>query len=311
MSVELRHLRYVVSAADRKSFRRAAAALGVQESAISRRIRDLEDELGAALFIRHSGGVILTQAGNVFVRHARRVLSQMSHASIDVGSFGRGEAGVIRIGIFSSLASGFLAHLMCSFNTSHVDVRVEIVEGAPSEHLVAVQHHQLDVAFVTGVQPIDRCDTEQFWTERVFVVLPTAHALSKREILNWCDLREQRFVVSESDPGPEIKDYLIKHLADLGIHPEIQRFKVGRDNLMQIVSLGHGLTLTSEATIATRFPGVIYRQLGDEALPFRAVWSPSNDNPAFRRFLSLARQLAKQNEMNWVPTKAKSLASAT
>lgn len=115
----------------------------MQESAISRRIRDLEDELGAALFIRHSGGVILTQAGNVFVRHARRVLSQMSHASIDVGSFGRGEAGVIRIGIFSSLASGFLAHLMCSFNTSHVDVRVEIVEGAPSEHLVAVQHHQL------------------------------------------------------------------------------------------------------------------------------------------------------------------------
>lgn len=311
MSVELRHLRYVVFAADRGSFRRAAIALGVQESAISRRIRDLEDELGAALFIRHSGGVILTQAGTVFTRHARRVLRQMSHASVDVGAFGRGETGVIRVGIFSSLASGFLAQLMCAFNTSHAEVRVEIVEGAPSDHISSVQQHQLDVAFVTGLHPIERCDAEQFWTERVFVVLPTTHVLSKLRLIKWCDLREQRFVVSEADPGPEIEDYLIKHLAELGIHPEIQRFKVGRDNLMQVVSFGHGLTLTSEATIATRFPGVVYKRLEGETLPFRAVWSPNNDNPAFRRFLSLARQIAKQKATDSEPTKAKVFASAT
>ena len=60
---ELRHLRYAVAAADQGSFRRAALAMNIQESAVSRRIRDLEDEIGAALFIRHTGGVTLTQAG--------------------------------------------------------------------------------------------------------------------------------------------------------------------------------------------------------------------------------------------------------
>ena len=69
---ELRHLRYTVAAADQGSFRRAALAMKVQESAVSRRIRDLEDEIGAALFIRHTSGVTLTQAGEVFVRHARQ-----------------------------------------------------------------------------------------------------------------------------------------------------------------------------------------------------------------------------------------------
>jgi DNA-binding transcriptional LysR family regulator len=295
VSIELRHLRYVVAAAECGSFRRAAKTLNIQESAVSRRVRDLEDQIGAALFIRHSGGVILTQAGEIFLRHARRALKQISHATIDVGAIGRGEHGVIRIGIFSSLASGFLAQLLCAFGASHSDVRIEIIEGAPSDHIAAVQQHQLDVAFVTGLHPIERCDVEQFWIERIFVVVPLAHRLAKLRAIRWRDLHDQRFVVSEGDPGPEIQDFLIKHLADLGIHPEIERFKVGRDNLMQIVSFGRGLTLTSEATIATRFPGVVYRRLDGETLPFRAVWSPRNDNPAFRRFLSMARSMSRQS----------------
>lgn len=308
---ELRHLRYTVAAADQGSFRRAALAMKVHESAVSRRIRDLEDEIGAALFIRHPSGVTLTQAGEVFVRHARHALKQVSHAAVDVGAIGRGETGVVRIGIFSSLASGFLAQLLKAFTTSHSDVHIEIIEGAPCDHIAAVQQHQLDVAFVTGLHPVERCDFEQFWTERVYVVLPAMHPLSRARVIKWRDLQAQRFVVSESDPGPEIHDFLIRNLANLGVHPEIERVQVGRDNLMQIVSLGRGLTLTSEATIATRFPGVVYKRLENETLPFRAIWSPRNDNPAFRRFLSLARCLSKQDTAQVQTHETTSRASAT
>ncbi len=63
---------------------------------------------------------------------------------------------------------------------------------------------------------------------------------------------------------------------------------------MHLVAIGQGLTLTSEATTATAFPGIVYRPLADETLPFSAIWSPRNDNPAFRRFLSLAKSMAKR-----------------
>jgi hypothetical protein len=190
-------------------------------------------------------------------------------------------------------------------------VYIDIIEGAPCDHITAVQQHQLDVAFITGLHPIERCDVEQFWTERIFVVLPTAHHLSKARVIQWSDLQNQRFVISEADPGPEIQDFLVKHLADLGIHPEIQRVKVGRDNLMQIVSFGRGLTLTSEATIATRFPGIVYKRLDGETLPFRAVWSPRNDNPAFRRFLSMAKSMSQQSTSEVSRAGARLHASAT
>lgn len=111
----------------------------------------------------------------------------------------------------------------------------------------------------------------------------------------WDNLRGKEFVVSEAPPGPYVHDYLVKHLGGLGHGPCIERQAVHRDTLMQIVAGGTKLTLTREATVATRFPGVVFRPLSDESLPFYAIWSPRNDNPAFRRLLSLAKKMSTRS----------------
>ena len=293
--MELRHLRYVVAAAECGSFRRAAKALDIQESAISRRIRDLEDEVGAALFVRYHGGVRLTHAGERFLERARRALTQIGQAAIDAGSCGRGEAGIVRIGIFSSLASGFLADLLRNYVGESPGVRPDLIEGGPAGHIISVQRHHLDIAFLTGQPSAGGCDVAHLWNERVYVALPNDHALALRSEVSWADLADEHFIISETDPGPEIHDYLVKHLADLGRHPNVERHRVGRDNLMHLVAMGQGLTLTSEATTAACFPGVVYRPLSAEILPFCAIWSPQNDNPALRRLLSLARTMSKRS----------------
>lgn len=292
--IELRHLRYVIAAVEHGSFSAAAGELGVRESAISRRIRDLEDEIGAALFIRHKRGVTLTDAGKRFLPHARRVFSELDLAIKDVGAAGRVEHGVLRIGIFASLASGFLADLLRRYNGDHPGVRCVIVEGVPSDHIAAVRQHCMDVAFLTGTPEAAECDVEVFWKERVFVALPKDDYLTVRKRIAWSELRDRHFVVSEAGPGPEIHDYLVRHLSELGHHPSVERCPVSRDTLMQLVALGNGLTLTSEATTGVNFPGVIFRPLATEPLPFCAVWSPRNDNPALRRLLILARTLSAQ-----------------
>lgn len=129
--IELRHLRYFVAATDHGSFRRAAGALGVEQSAVSRRIRDLEDRLGASLFQRSSHGVSLTHAGQRFLQPARRALRQLGDGSRVVEAIGRGETGHLRIGVFSSLASGFLADLLRTFRERHKSVRIDFVDGDP------------------------------------------------------------------------------------------------------------------------------------------------------------------------------------
>ena len=119
--IELRHIRYFVAASEQGSLRKAAMLLNIEESAVSRRIRDLEDRLGASLFHRHSGGVSLTVAGQRFIRRARIALQQIEDGISDVAAIGRSEDGIVKIGIFSSLASGFLFDLMKAFDAKHPD----------------------------------------------------------------------------------------------------------------------------------------------------------------------------------------------
>lgn len=291
-TIEIRHLRYFLAAVEHGSFRKAGTALGLSQSAISRCIADLEDQIGASLFHRHTWGVTQTYAGRRFVRRARQAIRMIKEGAHDVALAGRSEQGKIRVGIYSSIASGFLTELLTEYSERHRAVQIEMVDGDPADHIAAIRKLSLDVAFITGSREWPDCERTPLWKERVFVVLPIHHSLSIQKEIRWHDLKNESFVVSETAPGQEVHDYIVRYLADLGSHPEIKVQEVSRDNLVPLVAMGQGLTLVSEAMTAANFPGVIYKPIAGEVLPFSAVWSPNNDNPAFRRLLSLAKTMA-------------------
>ena len=297
-AIELRHLRYFIAAAEHGSFRKAGTSLGLSQSAISRCIADLEDRIGASLFHRHTWGVSQTYAGRRFLHRARKAIRMIGDGVHDVASAGRSEEGRLRIGIYSSLASGFLSELLRTYGRRYENIRIVMVDGNPAEHVAAIRQLKLDVAFITGTREWEDCERTPLWSERVFAVLPESHALTGREELRCSDIAGESFIVTEAAPGQEIADHLVRRLADLGRHPEIQVQYVSRDNLVPLVALGRGLTLVSEAMTVARFPGVAYRPIPGEVLPFSAVWSARNDNPAFRRLLSLAKAMALQNSRN-------------
>lgn len=303
-AIELRHLNTFVIVAEHGSFRKAGAAIGLSQSAISRRITHLEDQIGASLFHRHTWGISLTYAGQRFLGRARQIIRNVGDGAADIAAIGRSDEGFIKIGIFSSIASGFLAELLRAYHRGHPRVQVELVDGNPTEHVAAIRQLSLDVAFLTGSRHWVDCETEHFWSERVFVVLPEDHPLAARDEVDWIDLIEETFVVNDVAPGQEVRDYLTQRLAGLGQHPEIAVHYVGRENLLPLVALGRGLTVVSEAMTAAQFPGVCYRAILGEILPFSAVWSPRNDNPAFRRLLSLARSIATSWTSNLTDSRA-------
>ena len=291
--LELRHLRYIIAVAEHGSIRKASRALGIRQSAISRRIADLEDTIGVALFIRSHSGISLTYAGQRFLFRVRGALHQIDQAVREADTVGRGESGTVRIGIISSLASGFMVDLFLTYSIDYPGVSLEFVEDAPARHVQAVQQHQIDIAFVIDHPPTIECDVAPLWSERVFVVLSHRHKLAKQERITWADLSDQLFVVTETPSGSVIHDYILRHIPELGRPPAIKRHAVNRDTLLQTVAMSDAVTLTSEATTGMTVSGIVYRPLMTNTLMFYAVWSSSNDNPALRRLLSLARTLSR------------------
>jgi DNA-binding transcriptional LysR family regulator len=280
------------------SFHRAARVLGNEPSTVGRRVRALEDVLGVSLFERTPAGVRPTTAGARFFEQARALLRQLDDAVQAAGAAGRGVIGHLNIGILSSMAAGFLREVIRAYRARHAKVEMHILEGASREQIALLRESRLDVAFVLGAPDLPNCEVAQLWTEQIFVALPKAHKLCDCDEITWESLRHEKVILCQSELGGAIHDRLIARLAQLGYSPWIERLDVGREALMHLVALGLGVSFTSEATVATQFPEVKFRPIADDAarIPFSAVWLPTNDNPAFRRFLSLARDMSKKWE---------------
>ncbi len=130
---------------------------------------------------------------------------------------------------------------------------------------------------------------EQLWIDRVFAAVPIDSPHAGRTSCRIAELADADFIVSTRNSGPDIRDFLTTRLYQLGNSPSIRMIDVGRDALMHCVGLGMGVTISTSADTAIRYPGVAFVEIGDERLPFSAIWSPRNDNPALRRFLSAIR----------------------
>ena len=164
--VKLLWISQALLVAENLSFSRAAQVLGVRQSAVSRRVRALEDRLGVSLFERDTNGVRLTEAGRRFLDKARSGIAEIDHAVKVAASAGRGSEGVIRMGILSSVSGGFLRELLRAYREAHPAIAIDIIEGSGREHIALISERQLDVAFVGGTPPSSHYDTAILWEAR-------------------------------------------------------------------------------------------------------------------------------------------------
>lgn len=147
----------------------------------------------------------------------------------------------------------------------------------------------MDVAILIDSPSAPGCVVEPLWVEPIFVAVSAKSALAAIAELQWHHIASQSFIVSMVGPGSDIQDIVMQHLAELGHRPAVELRPVQRGGLLGLVSLGVGITLVGKAEAAVTYPGVVFRPLEREMLPYCAVWAENNDNPALRRFLSLAR----------------------
>ena len=290
--VPLVSLVQALAVAEHLNFRHAASALGVSQSSVSTRIKQLEQDLGILLFERRHRGVRLTEAGRHFLEHVATGVEHLEHAVRTAGAVARGEQGRLCIGLYSAAAAGFLAELLGQFRSLHPAVDLQITEGRARDTIREVREALLDVAFVIGEPPAGDCHSKRLWREALLVALREGDPLTKAQGVRWPELAGERFLARSKGAGPQVYDHIVLRLAAHWSQPQIQRFDVERDTLMSMVAQGYGITLTSEGMAQVPFPGVVFRPILDEPEPitFSALWSPHNRSQALLDLLALAER---------------------
>lgn len=290
-AVDLQQLRLAVVACDYGSFRRAAEALSIKHTVVSRSIGQLEYLVGTSLFERSSGGIRPTLAGRAVLRIARLILEQVDMLVETGRSGGRGDTGHLVIGFCTSMSAGNLRATIGELRNRLPQLELVTMERSRSRLMTALRSGTVDVVVSPGRLPSRETRSLLLWSERILISLPRDHCLAAHEIIYWTDLRNQKILLSEYDPGRELEDLLISKLVLPDDRPKVERHDVSRSIIKSLTSMGMGLGLVMESDIGASCAGLVYRELQDGTGPsrvdFHAHWRDENENPSLKRFLSL------------------------
>ena len=292
--MELRHLRDFISVADELSFTAAAARLRTAQPSLSQQIRDLERELGTALFSRSSRRVELTAAGAAFLRHARAILAQTAQAAEEARAIGLGRLGTLDIGLTGSVLLGPLGALISAFSVRFPQVDVRLHEMPPQEQQIALHAQRTDVSFLR--RPIEDPDliSELAWRESVGVALPQDHALAAAgRPIPLSSLRDESHVFLRLR-DLRFAQYLRDCCIEAGFAPRISQQVVESQSLTSLVAAGLGVALVPDSLRNLSRPGVVYKALKRPApaADVRMLYRPDR-SAVLEQFIELARAFLK------------------
>lgn len=289
MSFDIRQLQYAIAAADHGSFYRAARALDIEQSSLSRSISKLERSIGIPIFERSRAGVSLTLAGDAFIESARPMVASAQTLVVRMRAASQGRAGGLRLGHNSAISAGNLRATLASWVAAYPGVEVECLEADRAVLHAGVDTGQIDIAILMGAGSQNGCRCESFWGERIFAAMPVSHPLAEQEAVNWADLRSERFLLPAADPGSEFRNIILSRLALSGASQDIRMRQSSREALMNVLGICAGISVVCEGSTGSRYPDVVYRPISGEQGPalvsFSGCWRDDNGNPALRRFL--------------------------
>ncbi|ATP41583.1 LysR family transcriptional regulator [Solibacillus sp. R5-41] len=256
--MELRQLRYFVAVAEREHISEAAEYLHVAQSAVSRQIANLEEELGAPLFERVGRNVKLTPIGKTFLEHSITALKAIDFAAKQVEEYLDPAKGTIKVGFPTSLASYVLPTIISEFKKEYPDVSFHLRQGSYKYLIEAVKNRELNLALLGPLPPKDEAiNTTVLFSENIHALLPANHLLAKRDSINLIELRHDHFVMFPD--GYILHKVAVDACKSAGFVPKITSEGEDMDALKGLVAAGIGVSLLPESSLYDSTPRMTVR----------------------------------------------------
>jgi LysR family transcriptional regulator, transcription activator of glutamate synthase operon len=289
--MELRQLRYFVGVAEQRHFTRAAAQLHVAQPALSQQIRRLEDELGLELLARTSRSVALTQAGELLLVRARRVLAEVDGIGADLDALKGLVSGRVVVGAIQALGPFDLPGLLAAFHGAHPGVDILLREDTTQRLLARVAADELDLA-VAAIDPPPAAElaTAPLYDEDLVLAVAPGHRLAGRRRLALADLPDEPFVFFREGSG--LRAATEGALAAAGIAPRVRFESSELTRVRALVSRGLGVAILPRSETVRAGPRIAAVTLGPPALErhIGLVWRRARRHPpAAAAFLAFAR----------------------
>jgi DNA-binding transcriptional LysR family regulator len=293
--MELRHVRYFLAVAEYLNFSKAAQQLHIAQPPLSRQIRQLEDDLGVALFVRNKRRVELTKAGHVFLSEARKLVMQAGHATEAARHAQKGESGIVRIGIASGLG-GMVGRAVAEHCRRFPAVNIECKDTFSGTQNELLRKAEIDVGFLRP--PVDQInhDCELLLEEDFVVILPVAHRLAKRKWLKLKDVADEPLIMFDRNFSPGLYDKVLGLYSRQGLTPHfaVTHVEAHEEAGAIMVAAGKAIFIGAGAIVTRAVSGIALASVplneADAKIEVYMSWRRDEDSAAVFAFLDSVRR---------------------
>lgn len=248
MAINLHHLRVFAAVAEQRGFSRAATALRISQPAVSKAVRQLERQVGVPLVERAGRASHLTAAGERLAARARELFGVEEAAEEELRALRGLEAGSLRIGASTTIATYMLPPILARFHEAHPAIEQRVVSANTRAIARALLERRLDVALVEGPVEHPRIESRRWRSDELVLIAPPDHRLASRRKVSVRDLGAERFVVREQGSGT--REVAERALAKHGVHPATALQLGSTEAVKQAVAAGLGLAILSRYAAA-------------------------------------------------------------
>jgi DNA-binding transcriptional LysR family regulator len=263
MSFVSNALRYFLQVAQSGSIRVAAEKLNVAPSAISRHIQNLEQELGLPMFERNARGVSLTEAGELYVRHARTVFMDRERVRLEIDDLKGLRRGHIRITTIDGIVAGPLSNATSSFRKLHPGVTISLQSTSTEMVNRAVREGEADVGIAYQSTPVEGINIVLQLLDPLLLVVSPNHQLAGRSIVDVRETLDYPLALPESTFGIRMLINAACRAERIALKPSLETNSIEALRGFAMSGAGvtmlHGLSITREVELGM-LKGIPFRQ---------------------------------------------------
>jgi DNA-binding transcriptional LysR family regulator len=286
--LELRHLRYFIAVAEELHFARAAEKLHIEQSPLSRAIKDLEYDLDAQLFERTTRCTRLTWAGQVFMDEARRVLSTLEQAKASVKAAATGYRGTLRVALSDGVDPLRLTALLAQCREEEPDVEIRLFEVTLAQQLKGLRGGMYDAGFARVSEVGEGLIGVSAWEDPLVIAVPARHPLLAHKRIPIEELVHYPLVLYHPEVCEGSHRQIERILRAVDAEPIVAEHVSSFDLMMVLVAAGYGLSFANESHMAIcRHPEVVARPLAGRPISLTTCLLRPESDPSepLRRFI--------------------------
>lgn len=286
--IELRHLHYFLAVAEELHFRRAAEKLFISQPGLSRQIKQMEIELGYALFERTNKKVILTKAGKYLKEEVALLLKNLNDSFDHAHMIHEGMEGQINFGYVGSAMQNVIPQLLLKIKEDHPNVHYSLREMENPDQIDALMKKEIDLAFVRLDKVPKGLEILPVFEDTFSLVLPKNYPINSENFQDLTSFKEEAFILFDQSYSPTYYEQVTQIFKQSGFQPSISHNTVHASTIFRLVenNLGISIVPTSLGMGYDMDVKLIELDQISEKTVLSVAWNASNRNPILNKILS-------------------------